>query len=394
MIIGLFGLWSRSYNPSPSNANREIASDCGSIVNQIISPAIQVESTSKKLAANSVTEKIFKLKNNIWNKIISSHEFEQFNDKEYFQWVEIYKDAKNDLSNVNPVSIEQKMALIEVINGRLIPTALYAEKNLSVDLQKLNALKLRKLQIHMKYFDLSSKLTRDDLNDFAADLLLILKGPPATLLDYFTKSKTKRMSERLMRIVQEDMLLIGLKGMVDRIPEKDSYTHLENGRYMVKRFFQYKIWKYLVIPYDLPWIERVNIPDELMEKILVDGLAAHDQELIAYLKKQNMIDHYERVRKVYKPVAFSLGFYFYYDKFNNNMSEKLNDNQEEEKKKFLEDFKNLADAIKMASDTSFKTEETLKDEQFTRVLATFKEKYKENPTKEEYEEIKMKIYGH
>ena len=363
------------------------------MIREIVSPSVEAEKIKKKASADLALEKVYKFKTTIWNKVVSAQEFESFNDIEYFRWMEIYKDAKSDLSNVNPVSIEQKMALIEVINGRLIPTAMHAEKNLSVEVQKLNALKLRKLQSHMNDFDLSSKLTRDDLENFSADLMLILKGPPMSLLDYFTANKTKRMNERLMRMVQEDMLLMGLKGIVNRIPEKNSYTSLERGRYIVKRFFQYKIWKYLVIPYDLPWFERVRIPDELLEKIMVDGLEAHDQELIAHLKSQNMIDHYERFRKVYKPIAFSVGFYFYYDKFNDKMSGKLNENQEEEKKRFLEEFKNLADSIMEANDVTVKTEDTLKEEQFARVLKAFKEKYNENPTPAEYEEMRAKIFG-
>ena len=392
MTFGFFGVWS-SHNLAPSSdLNRSISSDCESLAKELMNPLVQEEKLQKKRASNEAELKVYKFRNNIWNKIINAHEFEVFNDKEYIRWLEIYKDAKDDLSNVNPVSIEQKMALIEVINGRLIPKVLNSAKNLSVDVQKLNAIKLLKLQKHMKNFDLSSKLTRMDLNDFAADLMVILKGPPASLLDYFTKNKTARMNERLMRIVQEDMLLIGLKGIVQRIPEKESYSHLERGKYIVKRFLQYKIWKYLVIPYDLPWIERVGIPDELLEKILVDGLDAHDQELISYLKKQNMIDHYERFRKVYKPLAFSLGFYFYYDKFNDSMSGKISENQEEEKRKFLSDFKNLADSIAASSDSTIKTDDVLKEEQFERVLKTFREKYKEEPSKEEYDEMKQKIF--
>ncbi|MBC7429497.1 MAG: hypothetical protein H7336_12840 [Bacteriovorax sp.] len=357
-----------------------------------MSPAIQEEKLQKKIAADEAIDKVYKLKNNIWNKIISTREFENFNDKEYFRWMEIYKDAKNDLSNVNPVSIEQKMALIEVINGRIIPTVMNAERNLSVDVQKLNSLKLLKLQRHMKNFDLSSKLTRMDLNDFAADLLIILKGPPTSLLEYFTTNKTARMNERLMRIVQEDMLLIGLKGMISRIPEKKSYTQMEKAKYAVKKIFQYKVWKYLVLPYDLPWVERVKIPDELLEKILIDGLDAHDHELISYLKQQNMIDHYERFRKVYKPLAFSVGFYFYYSKFNNSLSGDLNENQEEEKKKFLEDFSNLADSIKASADSTIKSDDTLQNEQFERVLARYRKDFNEDPSPEEYREMKIKIF--
>lgn len=332
------------------------------------------------------------MKTSIWNKVVSTSDFNNFNDKEYFKWLEIYKDSANELSKLNPVSIEQKMALIEVINAKLIPTAFHAEKSLTAEAQKLNLLKLKKLQTHMQRFDLSSKLTRDDLESFSADLMIILKGPPMSLLDYFTINKTKRMNERLMRMVQEDMLLIGLKGIVERIPEKESYTRLERGKYLVKRFFQYKIWKYLVIPYDLPWIEKVKIPDELMEKILVDGLDAHDQELITLLNKQGMIDHYERFRKVYKPIAFSVGFYFYFDKFNSNMKGTLNENQEEEKKRLLEEFENLAQSIQESGIEMNKTEDAMKQEQFKSVVKTFKEKYGEDPTEQELEEIKASIF--
>lgn len=389
----MVALWSGQQSYTPSQVQRDIASDCDSMVRAIISPSVEAEKIKKKASADLALEKVYKFRTSIWNKIISTKEFESFNDIEYFRSMAIYKDAKSDLSNVNPVSIEQKMALIEVINGRLIPTAMNAEKNLSAEVQKLNALKLRKLQTRMRSFDLSSKLTRDDLEDFSSELMLILKGPPATLLDYFTKNKTKRMNERLMRMVQEDILLMGLKGMVERIPEKQSYSSLERGKYIVKRFFQYKIWKYLVIPYDLPWFERVKIPEELLEKIIVDGLDAHEQELIAHLKKQNMIDHYERFRKVYKPIAFAVGFYFYYDKFNHQMSGKLDENQEEEKKRFLEEFKELSDSIMEANDTTIKSEDVMKQEQFERALDSFRKKYKEEPTPQEYEEMKTKIFG-
>lgn len=379
--------------PVSAVPTRSIASDCGSIAKELISPNTQAAKIVTKKKETDNAEKILKFKNTIWNKIINVSEFDNFNDIEYVRWMEIYKDAKNDLSDVNPVSIEQKLALIEVINGRLFPRSIPTNANISDDVQKLSALKLKKLKTHLKGFDLKSKLSREDLNSFASDLLIILKGPPISLLDYFTTNKSKRMNNRLMRIVQEDMLLLGLKGMVDRIPEKDSYTRIEKFKYKVNNFFKYKIWKYMVIPYDLPWIERVSIPDELLEKIMIDGLDAHDQELIAFLKKQNMIDHYERFRKVYRPVAFSLGFYFYYEKFQYKLSDTLEGNQEEEKKKLLVEFSNLADSIKETSDSIIKSEEDLKKEQFSRVIQLFKEKYNEDPTKEEYEEMRVKIFG-
>ena len=392
MVIVLIGLWSKDNIPVRPDVNRTIASDCDSLVKEIISPKVEAAKAQLKNKEISDKQKLLKLKNSIWNKIISVNDFDNFNENEYFRWMEMYKDAKSDLTDVNPVSIEQKLALIEVINSRIFPKNTFIPNKFSDNIEKLSALKLRKLQTHLSNFDLTSKLSRDDLNNFASDFLIILKGPPSSLLDYFTNNKTQRMNERLMRIVQEDMLLKGLRGMVDRIPEKESYTRLEHYKHSVDNFFKLKIWKYLVVPYDLPWIDRVNIPDELLKKIMIDGLEAHDQELIVYLKKQNMIDHYERFRKVYKPMAFALGFYFYYEKINSKMSNKLEENHEEEKKKMLIEFENLATAIKESKEAVVKTDNQLKEEQLTRVIQLFKEKYHEAPNQAEYEEMKAKIF--
>lgn len=392
MAISLFGLWSSKNLEAVKAPERSIASDCNSIVSEIISPEAQEERLLQASLANAQNEKLFKLKNTIWNKVMGPHDFENFNDQEYFRWMEIYKDGDDEFSNLNPVSIEQKMALIEVVNSRLIQTPLYTERSLTEEAQRLNLFKLKKLQSHMRSFNLSSKLTRDELNSFAADLMIILKGPPIRLIDYFTMNKTARMNARVMRMVQEDVLLMGLKGMLDRIPEKNSYTRLERGKYIVRRFFEHKIWKYLAVPYDLPWIERVNIPNELLEKIMIDGLEAHDQELIDYLKKQNMIDHYERFRKVYKSIAFSIGFYFYFDKYHIEENAKPSESQEEEKNKFIDFFKTLSDKIFEETSVAEKSEMDLKEEQFKRMLESYKKRYKEEPSKKIIEEMRRKIF--
>jgi hypothetical protein len=193
-------------------------------------------------------------------------------------------------------------------------------------------------------------------------------------------------------MVQEDILLMGLKGMVERIPEKNSYTTLERAKYNVKRFFHHKIWKYLALPYDLPWFEKVAIPDELLEKIMIDGLEAHDQELIAHLKKQNMIDHYERFRKVYKPIAFSIGFYFYYDKYNSEINPKTGEGQDEDSAKFIEFFKELSDKI-MDFDTPVSSSDLdLKEEQLERMIESYRKKYKEEPSADIIKEMRAKIF--
>lgn len=369
---------------------RSIASDCNSLVTEIISSSEKENDLQK-----TTLEKLFKLKNSTWNKILGPKDFQNFNDEEYFRWVEFYKNENTQFYNLNPTTIEQKLALIEVINMRLIHSPHYTEKNLTEEAQNLNSKKLLKLQKHMRRFRLDSKLSRIGLEDFAADLMFILKGPPITLLDYFTANKTARMNARVMRMVQEEILLRGLKGMLLRIPEKDSYTSLENAKYMALKFSHLKLYKYLALPYDLPWFEKVRIPDELLEKILIDGLDAHNQELILHLKKQNMIDHYDRFRKIYRPIAFSIGFYFYYNKFNSLRAQHKAEKEEEENLRFLEILKEISDKVQDPSAQVDKNDlEVIKEEQFQRMLKSYRTQFNEAPTPEIIKEMRDKIKLH
>jgi len=369
---------------------RAIASeDCKSLTQEIINPKIKNPSESKIEIESGLA---YKIKNLTWNKIFSTRDFENFNDSEYFKWFVIYQDASSDFTNLNPVSIEQKLALIEVINSRLIGKSLPLSNGLLSDVQALNEYKLSKLQDLIRGFDLSSKVTRNQLAEFSSEFALILKGPPITLLDYFSKSKTERMNERLMRMIQEDVLLMGLKGVIKRIPEKNKYTRLQHAKYLIDRFFKHKVGRFFILPYDLPWIESIKIPEELIQKIMLDGLSAHNSELISFLKSQNKIDHYERFRKVYKPIAFSLGFYLYKEKISDKMSGRLEAEQEEEKQEFLQEFQNLSNSIIEANDTKIKSENDLKEEQMARVLEKYRSQYNAEPSPEELKELRFKIF--
>jgi hypothetical protein len=379
-------------NNQSFKGNRIVASsDCADIAKAIIRLDIPVAGTVGEKEALEL--KHYRFRNSIWSKILRTREFEHFDENEYFRLLEIYKEFKtpqNNLLEINPVSIEQKLALIEAIQ---IKFAHFQNTPFIQDeIQKLSAYKLKKLQQLMKKFDLSSKVTRANLQDFSSDFFLILKGPPISVLDYFAKNKTALMNKRMIRVLQEEMLIKGLKGTLERIPVEENITQLEKARFFVKKVMKYKVWRFMIIPYDLPWIDRVKISDELLEKILLDGLDEHESELIAELTRQNLIDHYERFRKAYRPVAFGVGFYYYYE----NSQKKLDENEEKSdeiaKKKFIEDFKKLSDAI-TSGDTIEKTDEEIKEIQFQRVLKSFKERYHEDPTASEYKELHQKIFG-
>lgn len=335
----------------------------------------------------------YQTKNNLWNKVLSAKDFEQFDEAVYFRTIEIYSNEK-DFTLITPITIEEKMALIEVIQNRY--AYFLGVPSLQEELATLNAKQLHKMFKLMKSFDPSSQVTREDLESFASELFIILKGPPVNLLEYFTENKTTLMSKRLYRVVQEEMLLKGLKNVINQFPEKTRYTLLDKAKLHIYRIARFKLWRFASLPLDLPFIDHVKLSDELIEKILLDGIDAHAKELIALFRQNNMIDNYERFRKVYRTVAFATAFTFFYqeDRERRKHEAKERAKQEEEKKQeFVNQFKQLSEIITKSSSDREKTDKELKDEQFKRNLDKFKTKYHESPTPEEYDEMKQKIYG-
>lgn len=392
LVLALFGLKEGRLESLSFSGNREIASDCVDAVGAIIRREVPQDVEVKLSQKEEWALKHYRFKNNIWNKILNPREFDSFDENEYFRLLEIYKDERQspDLLKMSPLKIEQKLALIEAIQMRF--SSFHNLPTIQDEIENLNSFKLKKLAKLLKKFNLSKKLTRENLEEFSSDFFLIIKGPPVSLLDYLILNKSERMNQRMFRVLQEDMLLRGLKGTLERIPEEIDETAMEKARLYIKRVMKYKVWRYLVMPYDLPWVEQVKVSDELLEKILNDGLDAHQSELIVELKNQNAIDHYERFRKVYRPVAFGVGFYYYYTKYQKTLVSEEDKNDEEAKKQFLNDFKKLSEAIG-SGNAKVKTEDEIKEEQFQRVIKSFKDRYHEDPTPQEYQELRKKIFG-
>jgi len=397
LLLALIGFKQFKLN-SPA---REIASarsnDCNDIVLSIMArekTEVSVPFSQKKLL-DTPELRHFRFQQSIWNKILATREFNSFDENEYFRMLEIYKDERQspNLLKINPATIEHKLALIESLEVRYVLSA--DHPGIQQELEKLNAYKLRKLQKLLKKFDLSKKTTRENLEEFSTEFFMIIRGSPVSVLDYFSVNKTKAMNERLFRTLEEDMLVRGLKDTLERIPESNLETSLEKAQVFVKNVRKYKAWRLLALPYDLPWIDRVKISDDLLEKILLDGLDAHQSELIVELKSQNAIDHYERFRKVYRPIAFGTGLIFYYNKFQKLKEEaqaKEDEENEAAKSRFMEEFKKLSEAIHSGA-IKEKNDDDFKEDQFQRVLNSFKEKYHSDPTAEEYQELRKKIFG-
>jgi hypothetical protein len=364
--------------------SRSFASNSGTICTEAIEQLILAPTSSVVKKSNTI--EAFQTKNNLWNKILSTKDFEQFDEELYFRSLEIYTNEK-ELTLLTPSSTEEKMALIEVIQNRYAYFA--GVPSLQQELATLNSKQLKKIFSLMKSFDPSSQVTREDLESFSSELFVILKGPPVGLLEYFTENKTALMNKRLYRIVQEELLIKGLKSIVSQFPEKTRYTILEKARLHINRIVRFKLWRLASLPLDLPFIDQVKLPDELLEKILFDGIDEHSEELVTIFQKQHMIDNYERLRKAYRTIAYAAAFSYFYEE---NL-ENIDKNAEKQKQDFMENFRKLSKVITDETAVTEKSKRKLQDEQFKRFLDKFRAKYHEDPTPQEYKDIKKKIYG-
>lgn len=326
-----------------SSIRRDIASDCQSAMSLFFIKK-EISSPVKKapLKTSIQLENLQKAKLKTWNKITGPHEFSRFNDNEYFKWIENYKDQIDDALELNPKTIEQKMAVIEIINTKLALFFQNKQYKLTDEIEKLSIRRLKKLEKHLLKLDLSSRVYTENLDDYTRELFIIIKGPPVELEHYFSRDNFQ-ISKRILRMAQEDSLRMGLKGLIARIPEKSAYSKMEKAKIFIHKAMKYKVTQLYFLPYKLPPIKNVQIPDELMEKILLNGLDAHESEVISYFKKQNRIDHYENFRKVYSPFAYALGAYYYYNVITNKVIPFIK--EQNDKHKFSEEFKEISSEV-------------------------------------------------
>lgn len=315
----------------------------------------------------------------IWSNIKEPRDFEIFDEKKYFTFLEIYKNKPLDKISKIPQTLEEKMALIDSLQVANLPS-------LSNETAKLTRLKYKQLEKLFSKFNFDSNLSREFLMEFSSELYLILKGPPVSLLDYFRESQTELMSEHYLRILQESLMAHGLKKIVPNFPAQND-SKLMKTRILMKKISQYKIWRLLNLPYGLPAIDRPLISEQLLEKIIIDGFENHKKEFIIELRYLKLLDHYDRFRKIYSGISFSLLIYYLYQE----ILHQKETHEKEVKDAFMESLDKIDKALPKVE---VKTEDEMKELQMKRVLKNFRDKYKEDPSADEYLQLHMKIFGH
>lgn len=338
----------------------------------------------------SLENESYNTQKELWQSINDISEFESFNESLYHSFkdnIEVEKGFKH----INPVTIEEKLALIDVLYARSLGKKV--DKSILLEMIELKKKKLKNLLKLIDSYDFNSKVSREDVSNFTLEIFLILRGSPIGVFDNFAANKSEKMADRIIRMVEEDLFTKGLNGLISQLPEKEQYSFKENARFYINRIIRNKAWKLTALPFDLPLIDQIKLPDELLEKILLDGALEHGEELKPFLNKIKGIDNYNRFRKIYQVIFFGVSFSYFYNLSYEKINAERNKQILAKKDDFFKKFKEMADEITTETRVSKKSDKDIKDEQFNSVLNSFREKYKEDPTPSELVEIKHKIYG-
>lgn len=280
--------------------SRDIATDC----NETIKLFFEIKGESK--TAKEILQ--YQKREKIWYEFNDIHELQKFKILKYKQAHAFYTKNIDKATLKNPDSLEERIALIEVLTAKLshLPNA-------QQSLKELNLKQIKRLNSLLKKYDFSHPLYRNKMRDFTAEFYAILYGSPKPIKELLRTSNVN-YETRVIRLLQENLMANGLEGLIQKIPVEQNIKNIHKARLFIEQLFKYRIIQLAAfLPYYLPSFSPIVIEEKLLKKMLLEGIDKHEKELKAVFKKQNRIDDYDSFRKIYTPIAYSIGIYVYYN---------------------------------------------------------------------------------
>ena len=130
-----------------------------------------------------------------------------------------------------------------------------------------------------------------DIESLASEMSLVLFGPRYQVMDYLRKSSDERFRESTLHRIGEGILRDGLMRSWNEIDHKSPGLWTR---------FSAKLWRVQKLFLQIPFFKMKDkpIPPELMQKVILEGFDAHEQELREALSTQNYRDTYNTFRRV------------------------------------------------------------------------------------------------
>lgn len=332
------------------------------------------------------------IKNNIWKNILKTNNFSNFNFNNYKDALSYYNENIGSTNSLKiPKSTEEKMAFLESVTYHPKEMNGHSIIDQTETLSELKLLKLKKL---LKALHLNSKLTRNEINRFSQELYFTLKGAPVSFLDYFEGNRVTP-DDRFLRILQEEFLSYGLKKISNKIAEKENYSSFENLKYFIQNMLSEKNFPDFIKKFNFLWKRQVNLPNELLESILINGFDKHKLEITQLLSEQNKLDHLERIKSALQSISTAIGIAYLAYEFNNNYNNREQNNKKSEEEKF-NDYGILTSKVMATIGLSpkgkmRKTSTDHEVEQLERLVEGFREEYGRDPTAQDIGNLRKKI---
>ena len=252
------------------------------------------------------------LQASLWQRWINGKQLKNFSAEKYKQNLQKLLTGEAVTSDQGLwSSSEGKLALIEFLN--ITSSDSLKVSDMMTRLENMQAFRQRTfMKLVDQKLNASSAVSREFLDQFSHDLFLALRGANIRVLDYITMKSESRLQKQMSGLVQEELLAFGLKGMLAEMP----LTHVglkDRATILVRKIMAVPLFKLTsLVLLRLPEGRQIQLSDQLMTKILLDGADAHQAEIEKEFAPQIGRNRYEVARKIIGPMmAVATMAYFY-----------------------------------------------------------------------------------
>lgn len=213
--------------------------------------------------------------------------------------------------------VEGRLAVLEFLNLSMGRTL--SPEGFLKDIESSRALRQRRAMKLLQQMDLTNEISRRSLDTFSAELFLATKGVSEKATDYIFKSADQRAMATWTRMFQEQLLERGLRRVIEEMPDPQ-LNFGEALEIKTRGFFRHKLFRFLAaFPAALPKAKYPILSEDLMVKVMLDGMPAHKKAIEAELAKEGNWTTYNRLRRLWTPLFAGVAMFMTYPAIYNHM---------------------------------------------------------------------------
>lgn len=172
-----------------------------------------------------------------------------------------------------------------------------------VMLKKGQQKQVHKLLRRVEVGDISSE---KDLLKVSEKFVDILFGRRDILNRYWRKSAPEREIESVRLQIKTQLVYQGLQSFLENQPTDQKLGLWIQTKKTVRKVFQSRAWNWLQVPFNLPAIKNAPIAEDLLFRIVWDGLEAHQEAIHKYFQSQGKRELYTTLSRIYSFVFIGI----------------------------------------------------------------------------------------